>query len=224
MLRSILMVLGTVCISSLCLAEEGREPLKTEFPEEVLAGTPPDVLALLFPEFKMPSADLPPLMVPKGTVNLARHKKVTSSDPNPILGELGYVTDGVKKGSEEAYVELTIGKQWVQIDLEKTANIHAVYLWHYFREARGYRAVIVQVSDDKEFKKNVKTIYNNDTEAEAGMGIGRDRPYIETNRGLRIDAKGVKGRYVRLYSMGNTANSMNHYVEVEVYGKPAETE
>jgi len=25
---------------------------------------------------------------------------------------------------------------------------------------------------------------------------------------------------VRLYSNGNTANSMNHYVEVEVFGKP----
>lgn len=222
--RAILVLCGVVCSFSLCLAGEEKEALKTEFPDEVLAGTPPDVLARLFPELTMPSAELPPLMVPKGTVNLALHKKVTSSDPNPILGELSYVTDGVKKGSEEAYVELTIGKQWVQIDLERTAKIYAVYVWHYFREARGYRAVIVQVSDDKDFKKNVKTIYNNDTEAEAGMGIGRDRPYIETNRGLRIDAKGVKGRYVRLYSKGNTANSMNHYVEVEVYGKPADTQ
>jgi hypothetical protein len=26
---------------------------------------------------------------------------------------------------------------------------------------------------------------------------------------------------VRLYSNGNTANDLNHYVEVEVFGKPA---
>ena len=29
----------------------------------------------------------------------------------------------------------------------------------------------------------------------------------------------VKGRYVRLYSNGNTSNDTNHYIEVEVYGR-----
>ena len=53
------------------------------------------------------------------------------------------------------------------------------------------------------------------------LGIGKDRGYIETYLGRLIDAKGVTGRYVRLYSHGNTANSMNHYVEVEVFAKPA---
>lgn len=221
MLRTTLFFLAVLGITSLCPADDAKEALKTDFPEEVLAGTPPDVLARLFPELSMPPADAPPLMVPKGTVNLALKKKVTSSEPNPILGEISFVTDGVKEGSEEAYVELSPGLQWVQIDLEKPSNIYAMYVWHFFREARGYRSVVIQVSDDKDFTKDVKTIYNNDTEAEAKMGIGRDRPYIETNLGLRIDAKGVKGRYVRLYSRGNTGNSMNHYVEVEVFGQPA---
>jgi hypothetical protein len=36
-----------------------------------------------------------------------------------------------------------------------------------------------------------------------------------------FDAKGLRGRHVRLYSNGNTANDLNHYIEVEVYGKPA---
>ena len=35
-----------------------------------------------------------------------------------------------------------------------------------------------------------------------------------------FDPKGAKGRYVRLYSNGNTTNDLNHYVEVEVYGLP----
>jgi len=222
MFRMTFFLLIAMGLTSPCVADDSEQALKTEIPEEVLAGTPPDVLAQLFPELTMPPADLPPLMVPKGTVNLAVKKKVTASDANPILGELNFVTDGVKEGTEDAYVELAPGLQWVQIDLGQTSQIYAVYLWHYFREARGYRSVIVQVSDDKEFnKENVTTIYNNDTEAEAGMGIGRERPYIETNQGMRIDAKGVQGRYVRLYSKGNTNNSMNHYVEVEVFGKPA---
>jgi hypothetical protein len=50
---------------------------------------------------------------------------------------------------------------------------------------------------------------------------GTDHPYIETNLGKLIDAKGTKGRYVRLYSNGNTTDKLNHYIEVEVFGKPA---
>jgi hypothetical protein len=36
---------------------------------------------------------------------------------------------------------------------------------------------------------------------------------------MLVDAKGAKGRYVRLHSQGNTSDEMNHYIEVEVYGK-----
>ena len=43
--------------------------------------------------------------------------------------------------------------------------------------------------------------------------------YIETNEG-RLIAASATGRYVRLYSGGNTSNKMNHYIEVEVYGQP----
>jgi hypothetical protein len=50
------------------------------------------------------------------------------------------------------------------------------------------------------------------------MGRGEDNPYVESRYGLLVDAKGTPGRYVRLYSNGNTANDMNHYIEVEVFG------
>jgi len=46
--------------------------------------------------------------------------------------------------------------------------------------------------------------------------------YTETNEGKLIDTKGVRARYVRLHSRGNTSNDLNHYIEVAVYGKPAE--
>jgi hypothetical protein len=221
MVRLFVLSLGLLCMASFCIADDTKVPLKTELPVEILAGTPPSVLAALYPDLEMPSADQPPLMVPKGTVNVSLKKKVTSSDANPILGELSFVTDGKKDGDEDSYVELSPGLQWVQIDLEKPAEIYAIYLWHYFREARSYRDVIVQVSDDEKFAKDVTTIYNNDTDASAKMGIGKNRAYIETNLGMLIDAKGAKGRYVRLYSKGSTASGMNHYVEVEVFGKAA---
>jgi len=203
-------------------AAEERVPLKTDVPEEVLVGTPPDVLAMLFPNLeKPPEGELPEFLVPKGTVNLSRKKPVTASDTRPLIGKLEYITDGNKEGSEESYVELGPLTQWVQIDLGTPATIHAVYLWHYFREARSYRDVIIQVADDAAFTENVQTIYNNDQDNSSKQGIGKDKPYIETYLGKIIDGKGAKGRYVRLYSGGNTANDLNHYVEVEVFGIPA---
>jgi hypothetical protein len=58
-------------------------------------------------------------MVPAGTLNLARNKKVTSSDNNPDVGTLDMIVDGDKDGNEGSWVELGPGKQWVQIDLAK---------------------------------------------------------------------------------------------------------
>jgi len=66
----------------------------------------------------------------------------------------------------------------------------------------------------------VETVFNNDIGNETGNGIGKDRRYVETNEGKLIDAKGVEGRYVRLISNGSDKTAANHYIEVEVYGKP----
>ena len=44
--------------------------------------------------------------------------------------------------------------------------------------------------------------------------------YVETAEGKLIDAKGVEARYVRLISNGSDKTPANHYIEVEVYGKP----
>jgi len=37
--------------------------------------------------------------------------------------------------------------------------------------------------------------------------------------GRRIAARGIRARYVRITSNGNTSDPYNHYTEVEVYGK-----
>ena len=109
--------------------------------------------------------------------------------------------------------------QWVQIDLQKTAEIYGIAIWHFHRQKRAYRAVVVQISDDAEFKTGVTTVFNADVDNLAKRGAGSDKSYIETNNGKLLSVNGVKGRYVRLYSAGNTANQGNHYVEVEIYGK-----
>ena len=110
--------------------------------------------------------------------------------------------------------------QWVQVDLGASRALHAILVWHYHSQARVYHDVVAQVSDDPAFKTGVTTVYNNDHDNSAKLGAGADKEYIEVAEGRLIDAKGTKGRFVRLYSNGNTTNDLSHYVEVEVYGSP----
>jgi hypothetical protein len=205
-------------LANAALAED-KVPLKTELPKPLFVGTP---VPVKLPNLEAPrQGKRPEFLVPAGTTNLAAGKKVTSSDNEPTIGTFDLVTDGDKAGDEGSWVELGPGKQWVQIDLEKSADISAVLIWHYHSQARVYLDVVVQVSDDPKFEKDVKTIFNADYQNELGLGAGKDLAYIESYEGKLIDAKGVKGRYVRLYSKGNTTNKLNHYIEVEVFGKPA---
>jgi hypothetical protein len=213
-----LAVLAALLVVTAALAQD-KVPLKTQLPRPLFVGTPAPLNATnLEPPTK---GKRPDFYVPAGTVNLARNKKVTASDNNPIVGTLDMIDDGDKDGNEGSWVELGPGKQWAQIDLAKTANIYAVLVWHFHSQARVYRDVVVQVSNDSTFRSGVTTIFNSDFHNELGLGAGKDLNYIETYQGKLIDAKGVKGRYVRLYCNGNTSNKLNHYTEVEVWGKPA---
>jgi hypothetical protein len=211
-------ILTVLLVATAALAQN-QVVLKTQLPPPLFVGTP---APLNVPNLEPPTkGKRPDFLVPTGTVNLAKNKKVTSSDSNPNVGTLDMIVDGDKDGNEGSWVELGPGKQWVQIDLAKTADIYAVLIWHFHAQARVYRGVVVQVSDDPTFKSGVTTVFNNDFSNELGAGAGKNLNYIETYQGKLIDTKGAKGRYVRLYSNGNTSNKLNHYIEVEVWGKPA---
>jgi hypothetical protein len=164
----------------------------------------------------------PPFLVPAGTTNVALGKPVSSSDEEPIIGEIEMITDGDKEAADGSYVELGPSVQQVTIDLEAMYEIYAIVVWHYHKQPIVYFDVVAQVADDADFITNLKTLFNNDIDNTAGLGIGTNMHYTETNEGKLIDAKGVEARYVRLYSNGNNANDLNHYIEVEVYGKPVE--
>jgi hypothetical protein len=193
----------------------GLTVLRTPFPPELIEGTPRPINV---PRLVAAPNSAPTLMVPEGTELLSKGKPVTSSDDAPIIGTLDLITDGDKDAGEGYFVELLDGLQWIQIDLEQRADIHAVWVWHFHSQRRAYHDVIIQISDDPDFKKGVTTIYNNDYDNSAGMGKGADSPYVETRFGLLANARGTTGRYVRLYSNGNSSNEMNHYIEVEVFG------
>jgi hypothetical protein len=211
----VFVVAGLTCGN---LNADDETVLEVELPKPLFVGTPKPI--------KVPNLEplrqgkRPDFMVPKGTKNLSSGKEVTGSDDWPVIGELEYITDGDKEGTDGYFVELGPNLQHVQIDLEIEAEIAAVVVWHYHASPRVYHDVIVQVSSDPEFKKGVKTIFNNDHDNSAKMGVGKDPAYIDIYEGRLIDAKGARGRYVRLYSNGSTSDGMNHYIEVEVFGKP----
>lgn len=231
-------VRGAFCailIASLCLAcvpvvgsaqgakptaDQERVPLPIKLPKAVFAGTAKNIPGAANIEKPTGKPRAIPL-VPKGTVNLALRKKVTSSAA-PFSGSLDLVTDGDKEARDDSAVELKGRLQWIQIDLSASQPLYYIVVWHFHMEPVVFHNVIVQVSNDPNFIDGVTTLFNNDQENRAGMGIGKDREYLETNEGKLIDAKGARARYVRLYSNGSTfRDPLNRYTEVEVYGLPS---
>ena len=211
------LVLALLSLPFLAAAADKELPLV--LPKRVALGTP-KVMKIdnLEPEAKGPRV-LP--KVPAEAKNLALGCPVTCSAKEAAAGDFSFLTDGDKGGEEGFEVELPRGHQWMQIELPKTSEIHAIALWHYHREHRVYYAVVVQISDDPDFKQGVTTVYNSDTEGELGLGKGKDYLYYESNTGRVFPVAGVKGRYVRFHSKGNSASPSNDYIEAEVWGVPA---
>lgn len=200
----------------------GLVPIDIKLPKPMFVGTPQNTKV---PNLEKPLGKArPPFLAPEGTKNVALGKPVSSSDEEPIIGEIEMITDGDKEAADGSYVELGPFVQHVTIDLEAMHEIYAIVAWHYHKQARVYFDVVLQVADDADFITNVKTVFNNDIDNSAGLGVGKDMHYTETNEGRLFDmlAKGIKTRYVRFYSNGNTSNDLNHYIEVEVYGKPVQ--
>lgn len=195
---------------------EETEALKIELPKEYFGGTPIDYWGPKLEEkSKAPRA---PFMAPKGTALISRGKPAKASTA-PTVGDIKQLTDGDKDYGKTALIELPEGLQWVQVDLEKSSTLYAVVVWHFHEGPRVYFDLVAQVSDDPEFKTGVTTIYNNDYDNSAGLGVGEDNEYQENYEGRLIDAKGAKGRFLRVYGKGSTAGDFNHFIEVEVWGK-----
>jgi hypothetical protein len=202
------------------IGEDGPKlrPIALQLPKPLFEGTPKALKGVVLAK---PRGMNEQFLAPAGCWNVALNKPVTSSDPEPAVGSLKQITDGDKEAVEGSYVELGPGVQWVQIDLQGVYAIHYVLLWHFHKEARVYRDVVVQVADDADFITNVRTVFNNDQDNSSGLGVGQDMEYLDEYLGKLIDAKGVKARFIRCYSKGNSSNDQNHYTEVEVFGVPA---
>ncbi|OHA72362.1 MAG: hypothetical protein A3E07_02030 [Candidatus Wildermuthbacteria bacterium RIFCSPHIGHO2_12_FULL_45_9] len=148
--------------------------------------------------------------------NLARGKVSTASSAAQS-GSLSLITDGDKDTSK--YVEIGRGGvQSAQTDLGDLYDLGLIKLWHYYGGARSYHDVILQLSEDGAVWT---TVFNNDTDNSAKQGIGTDAEYTETADGKSVVLPlPIKARYIRAWVNGSTANTGNHFVELEAYGAP----
>jgi len=209
-----------LALSNASLAADDLAPLEIKLPMEAFTGTPRDIP--LNEHIEKPS-DKPrlPFVTFKGAQLVSEKKPVTLSDKNPINGGAELVTDGNKEASDANVLEMHRKLQWAQIDLEAPHKIAAIVVWHAYDMEQITKDVILQVADDPDFTKNVRTLYNNDYDNSAGLGVGKDKEYFENYEGRLVDGKGEVARYVRLYSQGSTYTASNRYTEVEVYGLQA---
>ena len=211
-------VFAVLAAAATAAEQKATEPLALQLPAPTLKGTPEDLPS--GPNIEpMSETPPPPFMAPKGVKNVAAGKAVTSS-VKPFTGEATQITDGKKEAMDDDAVEMKKGTQWVQIDLGQAYSIYAVAMWHDHRYIQVMHDVIVQISDDPDFAKGVTTVFNNDSDNSSGLGVGADREYFETYRGRIVDAKGVKGRYVRGYTKGSSLSALNCWQEIEVYALP----
>jgi len=192
-------------------------PIKLKLPMARFVGTRVNIEGVtnLEPRCTKPRE---PFLAPAGVTNVALGKSVACSGDKPMMGELSWLVDDDKEATDGSLIELGPFLQHITIDLGFQHEIYAVVVWHDHKQEFVYNDVVVQVSDNKDFI-DYTTIFNNDDDNSAGQGAGKDKNYVETAEGKLIDAKGIKGRFVRLYSQGNSSSDQNNYLEVAVYGK-----
>jgi hypothetical protein len=99
-------------------------PIAFQLPKPMFEGTPQN---LSVPNLEKPLGRArDPFLAPAGVSNLAKGKKVSSSDMEPVIGELELLNDGDKKGADGSFVELGPGVQHVTIDLGAVNEVYAI--------------------------------------------------------------------------------------------------
>ncbi len=106
----------------------GLAPLQIELPRPMFISTPVNIRVNNLR--KLSIGERPPFLAPIGTTNIALGKPVTSSDDEPIIGEIEMITDGDKEAADGSYVELGPLQQHVTIDLSAIHEIYDVIVWH----------------------------------------------------------------------------------------------
>src|SRR3954467_12161931 len=121
----------------------GMVPLDLKLPAPAFKGTPVNIQLSSYME-PLSDKPRPAMMVPAGLKNIARGKKLTSSDKNANSEMLDKITDGEKEASDQNIIFLRKGTQYVQMDLGAPQEIFSIVIWHAHNSAKVYHDVIVQ--------------------------------------------------------------------------------
>jgi hypothetical protein len=119
-----------ICLvtAGLCAQEQKLEPIPIQLPKPPYSGTPANID---WTNVEKPSSKpRGSFLAPAGVVNVAKGKKVVSSEKEPLAGDLEMITDGDKKQADYSCVTLGPGLQHVTIDLGAMHNVYAVLFWH----------------------------------------------------------------------------------------------
>src|SRR5512145_2482712 len=110
---AVLLLVAAVQLAGRAEAADKLVPIPIQLPKPMFEGTPQN---LKVPNLMKPlGRPRDPFLAPAGVVNVAKGKKVTSSDMEPVIGELAQAVDGDKKGVEGSFVELGPGVQHLTI-------------------------------------------------------------------------------------------------------------
>lgn len=119
-----------------------------------------------------------------------------ASSPSAVL------TDG--NIASNPYYNVSPGLVSATVDLGSAVDVSMIKVWHYYSDGRTYFATKTEVSTD-----NIgwTTVFDSAT---AGT-------YVETNAGKTSSISMQKVRYIRDWLNGSTANTGNHWVEIQAY-------
>lgn len=119
-----------------------------------------------------------------------------ASAPNAVL------TDGVV--ASNPYYNMAVGLQSAMVTLPSVQDVSAVKVWHYYADNRTYYATKTEVSDDG---VAWTTVFDS-----AVSGTYQEGP---TGKTFTFPTQKVK--YIRDWLNGSTANTGNHWVEIQAY-------
>jgi len=135
--------------------------------------------------------------------NLTTRKPVTTSSCG-WQEKNEYAVDGLVEVAdfESTFWGAGPAPQWLQVDLEKPAELGEARLFTFFGDGRYYQYVIETSPDGKSWTK-------------VADGAGNTTP--ATEKGYRHTFAPVKARYVKVTMLKNSANEGQHIVELRVY-------
>lgn len=136
-----------------------------------------------------------------GCINLALGASVSGVSMNPTR-----ITDGNTAYSSYAENSSGVGGAPVSavIDLGSAKLVSMVKVWHYYGGTRSYHQAKTEVSEDG---ASWQTVFD-------GAVSGT---YVETAAGKTHKFSTRKVRYIRDSIAGSTANSSNHWVEIQAF-------